>query len=169
MKRQRTRSHIIADLSVNHVERFVLHCGHTLERVVHDYGIDLILHTYDTNGEPENEAVYIQMKATDNLFVRRQQQQDIAVTIERAHLERWLEEIMPVILIVYDARQDCAYWLYTQAYFRQLPHFNLATAGETVSLHIKRSHVVNAEAIQQFAQFKQKVLDQIRGVIHHDE
>ena len=35
-------NHIIADLSVNHVERFVLRCGYTLERTVHDYGVDLL-------------------------------------------------------------------------------------------------------------------------------
>ena len=37
----RTRSHIIADLSVNHVERFVILEGHSCERFEKDYGYDL--------------------------------------------------------------------------------------------------------------------------------
>ena len=61
MLKRRTREHVIADLSVNHVERFVLLCGHTVERVLHDYGIDLLLYTYDGNGESENDTIYIQL------------------------------------------------------------------------------------------------------------
>ena len=34
-RKRRTREHIIADLSVNYVERQALLCGHTIERVVH--------------------------------------------------------------------------------------------------------------------------------------
>ena len=38
---------MIADLSANHVEKQALLCGFSVERVRHDYGIDLILFTYD--------------------------------------------------------------------------------------------------------------------------
>ena len=44
---QRTREHIIADLSVNFVERQVLLAGHTIERWYSDYGIDQVISTYD--------------------------------------------------------------------------------------------------------------------------
>jgi len=39
-RKRRTREHVIADLSANHVERHVLRSGHTVERLVHDYGIE---------------------------------------------------------------------------------------------------------------------------------
>jgi hypothetical protein len=39
MRKRRTREHVIADLSVNHVERMVLRCGWTVERVRRDYGL----------------------------------------------------------------------------------------------------------------------------------
>ena len=68
-KKRRTRQHIIAELSVNYVERYALQCGFSVERVEHDYGIDLVLFTYDANGEIENGQVYLQLKATDNLRV----------------------------------------------------------------------------------------------------
>ena len=35
-----TRGHVIADLSANHVERFVLECGFAAEVTRHDYGVD---------------------------------------------------------------------------------------------------------------------------------
>ena len=44
---------VIADLAVNHVERQVLLCGFTIERIVHDYGIDVLMFTFDRNGETE--------------------------------------------------------------------------------------------------------------------
>lgn len=53
-KKRRTREHVIADLSANHVERHALLCGYSVERCLHDYGIDLVITTYDTQGNVEN-------------------------------------------------------------------------------------------------------------------
>ena len=36
--KRRTRAHVLADLSINHVERHVLLCGFSVDRVEHDYG-----------------------------------------------------------------------------------------------------------------------------------
>ena len=44
----------------------------------------------------------------------------------------WLAEKMPVILIVYDARMDIAYWVYIQSYFRRLTGFSLSTSGQSL-------------------------------------
>src|SRR5262245_29517790 len=60
-RKRRTREHVIADLGINHVERIVLRCGHTVERYWHDYGFDLQLHTYDNNGECEHEESLMAM------------------------------------------------------------------------------------------------------------
>jgi len=69
-RKKRTREHVIADLSVNHVERFILRCGFSVERVFHDYGLDLYMSTYDSAGEAENGMVLFQLKATDHLKLR---------------------------------------------------------------------------------------------------
>lgn len=66
-KKRRTREHIIADLSANYVERFVLLCGHTIEKFSSDYGYDLIIYTYTADSELENGNIYVQLKATDNI------------------------------------------------------------------------------------------------------
>jgi hypothetical protein len=42
-RKRRTRAHVIADRSVNHVERYALICGFVVERMTHDCGIDLEL------------------------------------------------------------------------------------------------------------------------------
>ena len=101
---------MIADLSVNHVERHALLCGFVVERQVHDYGIDLQLRTFTKTGELETGTIQLQLKATDHLRIRPQQS-TFAFRIDRSDLVSWLAEVLPVMLIVYDARKEKAYWL----------------------------------------------------------
>src|SRR5882757_4839693 len=67
LRKQRTRQHVIADLSVHHVEGFILEEGHTGQRVTSDYGYDLILFTYDAHGYAEPGLTYFQFKAMETL------------------------------------------------------------------------------------------------------
>lgn len=131
-RKRRTRQHVIADLSENLVERYALLAGYTIERMVHDYGIDLMLCTFDREGYVETGQVLIQVKASDNLRTAPNAG-TVAVSVRRADLERWLNETMPVILMVYDAPGDVAYWSYLQAYFRERQEFALSAVGESVS------------------------------------
>lgn len=150
VKKKRTRQHIIADLSVNHVERYVLLCGYSAERVEHDYGFDLVISTYDRNGEIENGYIYAQLKATDSLKILADGE-TISFTLSRSDLELWLGEPMPSMLILYDARQDIAYWLYLQAYFEAMVNFDLSRVGATVTVNLSKKNTVNSEAIAKFA------------------
>jgi hypothetical protein len=165
-RKRRTREHVIADLSANHIERFVLRCGHIVERPAHDYGIDLVMNTFDENGEVENGDVRIQLKATDSPVVRKDQQ-SIVYRLKRADVRRWRNEPDPVILVVYDAHADVAYWMYVQAYFEQLAGFDPEGSGATITIYIPKTNVVTEDAIRQFARFREDVLRQRRGVIHH--
>lgn len=166
-KKRRTRQHVIAELSANYVERYVILCGFSVERVEHDYGIDLVLFTYDAKGEIENGQVFIQLKSTDSLRLLADQQ-TISFSIERSDLELWLKEPMPCMFVLYDAQADLAYWQYIQAYFETLPDFDLAQAGETVTIHLPEANLLDNDSIQRFAQYRDDVLRQLQGVIHHN-
>src|SRR5437016_12354570 len=96
-KKKRTRQHVIADLSANHVERQALLCGYSVERRVHDYGIDLVILTYDAQGNVENGEILVQLKATDHPRLLSKGRY-IACRIKRADLRTWLHEPWPVIL-----------------------------------------------------------------------
>jgi len=65
--KQRTRKHVIASQSLNHVEKFVYDKGYSAERVESDYGYDLIVSTYDNEGYVESGFILLQLKATDNI------------------------------------------------------------------------------------------------------
>jgi hypothetical protein len=75
---------------------------------------------------------------------------------------------MPVILIVYDARKNVAYWLYVQSHFRKREEFSLFTAGKTVTVPISAANVVNPAAIRKFARFRNRVIEQTREVVHDE-
>jgi hypothetical protein len=155
---QRTREHIIADLSVNFVERQALLAGHTVERWVRDYGIDLVISTYDADGEPEAGSIFVQLKATDRLKTVNGGR-FIPLRIERAHLRRWLLEPMPVILIVYNAPSNRAYWLHVQTEFVGAAKFRASVGSATLTIQIPISQKVNQAAIRQFRQLEQAVVD----------
>ncbi len=127
----------------------------------------MLLYTYSEEGEIENENINIQLKATEHLSLL-QDGQTIPFLVDRADLEYWRYELFPVILIVYDAVNEIAYWTYIQAYFQQRQDFNLELVGTTYTIHIPRSQVVNLEAIRQFALFKAQVLLQIQGAIRNE-
>jgi Domain of unknown function (DUF4365) len=166
--KRRTREHVIADLSANHVERQALLAGYTTERRVNDYGIDLTISTYDQEGNVENGQIHVQLKATDHpkLVARGQM---IACRIERADLRSWLPEPMPVILVVYDVTADMAYWLYVQEHFQQQPRFNPARGSAEVTMRIPRTNVVNPASMQHFAQCRNHLLAQMKGLEHYHE
>lgn len=157
MRKRRTREHVIADLSVNHVERFILRCGWTSERKHHDYGIDLIMDTYNANGEPENGQIEFQLKATDTPK-RSADEKDFIVRLEWRDLLFWLNELAPVILVLYDAQADEAYWLYVQEYFRHQRWEERAGETATVSVRFPAGNILDESAIRLSARFRDERL-----------
>ena len=155
MRKRRTREHVIADLSVNHVERFILRCGWTVERSRYDYGIDLYMQTYNPNGEVESGWVRFQLKATDSLR-RSADGMFIFLRVEWRDLLSWVNEGEPVILALYDAPRDKAYWLYVQEYFRQVQWATRVGPTTTVTVHIPTGNVLDEAAIRIFARFRDK-------------
>src|SRR5947209_6644967 len=98
-RKKRTHAHVIADLSVNHVERQALLAGFAVQRIVRDYGIDLFIATFDPSGGVENGEIRIQLKATDApKWIRGGQA--LAVRVDQRDFRYWLMEPMPVILAV---------------------------------------------------------------------
>ncbi len=152
---------MIADLSVNHVERQVLLCGHTVERVRHDHGYDLFMFTYGSDGQIENGDVRLQIKATDTLKTSSDAA-NVLFRLDRADLALWLDEIMPVILILYDAAAEFAYWLHVQAHFATQP-FDLATAGATLTVSFPKSRLFDVGAAAEVARLHREVYRRLQS------
>lgn len=149
LRKRRTREHIIADLSVNYVERLVLRCGWVARRIAPDYGIDLYMETYNANGEVENDGVWIQLKATDRLVVNRKQL--VPVRLDWRDVLYWLNEWMPGILVIYDAQGDRAWRLHLQEALRTVSRESGRRLAHTLTLHVPLANVLDEAAIHHFA------------------
>jgi Domain of unknown function (DUF4365) len=166
-RKKRPREHVIADLSVNFIERYIFLCGYSVERIEYDYGYDLQIFTYDENGEIENGQIYVQLKATNSL-IKLVDNETVTFKLTRSDLELWLNEPMPCILIIYDVQANEAYWLYLQAYFENLEKFDLRQVRDSMVVRVPKKNIINQEAIKKFATFKNDVIKQLRGIVRHD-
>src|SRR5262249_53494524 len=106
-RKQRTRQHVIADLSIHHVEGFILEEGYTAQRLGSDYSYDLLLRTFDEEGYAEPGLVYIQVKAAESLDAVGS---DYVFDVDIRDYHLWRREEMPVLLILFDAGRRKAYW-----------------------------------------------------------
>jgi hypothetical protein len=152
-RKRRTREHVIADLGVHHVEGHVLRCGYTMQSMAPDYGLDLAIRTFSSRGDLENGLIWVQVKSTDHPR-RPRGHAALAVRIERRDLLSWVGERNPVMLVVYDATTDTAYWLHVQAEFGGGKLFALKQRGSTITVHVPLGQVLNEVAIRQFRKLK---------------
>jgi hypothetical protein len=77
--------------------------------------------------------------------------------VAAADLRHWLHEPMPVLLVVYDARADRAFWLNVQGHFERR-RAELRRIGRTVTLHIPLTNTVDERAVKEFARFRDEAL-----------
>jgi hypothetical protein len=159
-RKRRTRAHIIADLSINHVEKRVLECGWTVQRFRPDYGLDLLMTTFNRRGELENGDVRRQIKATDSIKVVSSGNA-VAVRLEWRDMVYWLNEPLPVILVVYDAKSDRAWWLYLNDTRRTGTRSSPIGAKLTVSVPL--ANVLDRAAVRRFRKFRDAALARSRG------
>ena len=157
VRKRRTRQHVIEDLSINFVERQALLAGFAVDRVRRDYGIDLYISTYNDDGEIESGYLAVQAKATDRLRLLADHR-TIALRVQTADLERWLREPTLLLLVVYDAQRDVAYWLDVRAYFRGRPAAAQIGQAKTVTIHVPISNRLDATAFRRFARWKNALL-----------
>jgi Domain of unknown function (DUF4365) len=164
---QRTREHIIASQSHNYIEKFFIDKGHTVDRPGEDYGYDLIVNTFDGQGYAESGDIRIQLKASDNHNYSKNMA-FISFRITRKHYELWMNELMPVFLVLYDAREKKAYWLYVQEHFRSDPSLKPKGRVQTLTLRVPVANEFIEATVDSMRQCKSKVLAQIRETLHGD-
>ena len=164
-RKRRTRQHIIADLSANHIERFVLLAGHTVERLTHDYGLDLVIFFYDRAGHFTNGQVYVQLKATDKPRKIRGGR-FFTVDVDIRDLRAWSAQLDPVILVLYDPNEDAARWLYIQASDQCI--VPSSPTARTRRMRIPSHQVINIASIARFAEYNNRVLEQVKASMKHE-
>src|SRR5262245_16211824 len=150
-RKRRTREHVIADQSVNHVERFIIDEGHTVQRLGSDYGYDLVLFTYDEKGYIEPDSVFLQLKAAETLQAVGS---DYVFDLDIRDYNLWMLEKAPVILVLFDASRRRAYWLPVQRYFREDPGRQPKKGAKAVRVRVPKRQVVNRRAVARIRDLK---------------
>lgn len=147
-RKRRVREHVIAEMSVNFLERQILRRSHQLVRIPQpEYGLDAMMTHFADSGEIENGVVFFQAKATDELTVVNRGR-SIAVVVDAAHLHYWYwVSHHPVILVIYHAAKHCGYWLDVQRY---LDEENLEPTGATVTLRVPVQNKLTVRAVDHF-------------------
>jgi hypothetical protein len=148
MKKRRTRQHIIEGLGLNHIEKHILLSGNVLRRFSdYDYGYDGAIETFNEQGEKQNQMFMIQLKSTDHIQLSPQKGGFI-VDLSKQDLELWIECSHPVLLILYDAQQEVAYFTDLQNYFNENRIF-LQDVRKFVRIYLPSQFVFNTTVIQE--------------------
>jgi len=150
LRKRRTREHVIEEMSANFLERKVLQRGHLLVRAPQrEYGWDATMfHFSPESGEIENGEVRIQLKATDHLETTKQVV-SCRVQTKDLHYWYWEDQQLPFVLVLYDARKHCGYWVH----IRQHVDDNgliIDPEQQTVDLKIPRTNLITVKTIDSF-------------------
>jgi hypothetical protein len=151
---------MIADLSVHHVERFILEEGHTAQRLGSDYGYDPLMTTFDELGYVEPGSVYFQFKAMETLD---ESGTDYVYDLDIRDYNLWIREKMPVIVILFDATRRRAYWLAVQQYFSLDGTRQPKKGANRVRIRVPRRQAVNRRAIGKMRELKWSAIHQEQG------
>jgi Domain of unknown function (DUF4365) len=160
LRKRRTREHVIADLAVHHVEGVALELGWAVERILHDYGYDMSIFTYDAEGYAEAGALLVQLKATEHLE-SQPNHHFLSWTLNVRDVRLWREEVMPMLLIVYDVVAKSAYWLYIQEAFSERDTLDNHLY---VRCRIPRQNRLTVEALAELRLNKQAILARFQEI-----
>jgi hypothetical protein len=119
-----------------------------------DYGYDLVLFTYDSQGYLEPGSVYLQVKAGESLEAVAV---DYVYDLDIRGYNLWMLEEMPVILILFAAERRRAYWLWVQDYFAKDGARQPQKGAKTVRVHVPQRQPVTLRAVAAWRAFKDQV------------
>lgn len=155
MRKRRTRQHFIEDLGFNYVEKQALLGRCTMQRITFDYGLDAEIRTFTGNGEPETGTILVQIKSTDNIKELPKRNR-FAFDLSKKDLEFWLREIVPVILLLYDAKEDVGYYINLQEYFRK-EGLLLEKINKFIRVYIPKDNKFTVKAVSKLRDTKNQI------------
>src|SRR5262249_8742761 len=126
-----------------------------------------MVYTHDQDGYVEAGNIYIQLKATDTPRLS-DDGTFYYLSVSIKHYNAWLNEAMPVFLILYDAMNEKAYWQYVQGYFEGNPDARPRKGAATITVRLPVANEFNEDTVEYVRARKEAVLSQLRGAVNHD-
>ncbi|MDQ3842888.1 MAG: DUF4365 domain-containing protein, partial [Bacteroidota bacterium] len=78
----------------------------------------------------------------------------VTFDVDTRDLNLWLNQFDPVLLVIYDAQNDKAYWLDIQEYFKSITLSKKQKAQKSFRVHVSRTNKVNIRSMKKIAQIK---------------
>lgn len=145
-RKLRTRQHIIEDLSFNHAEKQILTAGFTMYRITNnDYGYDGYIQLFKPSGEIDSYLVHFQLKSTDHIRYSKSKEA-VVFDLSIRDLELWLSDGRKMLLILYDAQNDVAYYIDLQNYFK-INRDVLNNIHKFVCVYLPEQQVFNQQSV----------------------
>lgn len=111
----------IEDLGISFVHKQVAKMGFFFrDQPKHDFGIDAHIETADTSGRGSGRNIAVQIKSGSSYINRGQESTIVHYTDER-HIRYWAGHSLPTLLVVYDPKQEIAWWCDVKAYVSRHP------------------------------------------------
>jgi len=164
-RKRRTREHVLADLSLVHVQYYIANAGFIWDVSARDYGYDLSVITCDPTGYVEPGAILIQLKATDAADPPGDGR-FFFYDVDVRDYNLWASEPNPVYLILYHARTRRAFWLYFQRYLREDSAARPRPGARSVRIAVPAGNRVSTAFFRHARRLKQQAIRRM-GADHH--
>jgi hypothetical protein len=153
----RPRTHVLEDISRNHVKSFFSACGWSVNDLHKDYGEDLIIQIFQ-NALATPLFFFVQVKATDQLDkIYSKRTKAFSIRLPTTALIRWQSSPIPTLLVLYDAKREEAYWEYCQFYldFLKIKTANLERR-KTFIVSVKKENKLGDSSIDEIKMIADK-------------
>jgi hypothetical protein len=151
-------------MSLYHLAYIIASCGFTTEPTRSDYGYDLSVFTFDTNGYYENGNVFVQLKATDTLKID-QKTGAVRFRLSKKDVRTWEREPFPAYLVIFDVKRKRAFSTYLQQHFAKSAISSSMMKNDSVEIRLS-DKPVDLATIRGWRIDKNRVLKQMGAVTH---
>jgi len=126
-----------------------------------------MVNTFDKDGYAENGDIRLQLKARSR-FTYSKDGSYIQFQVEAKHYHLWMNEPYPVFLVLYDAPNSVAYYLYMQEYFTTGTPKKPRPNAKEMTVRVPVANKFTQYTVDYMQERKAAVLQQIRGKIKHE-
>jgi hypothetical protein len=127
-----------------------------------EYSFDASVRTFDADGNVENGEFFIQIKSTDHLKYSPKYK-GYELKLEYRDLDLWLNEISPVLIVLYDAKKSRGFYLDIQDYFNSRRDL-LKTIGDTKAVYLHPSSRLTPSVIEKYKIIKNEREKILKGL-----
>lgn len=145
---ERAKQHIVADQATTAVAALLAEAGHAVERVLNDYGEDLLVQTSHA-GQMDASRLWFQVKGTQDIAGHRRKGGGLQISVSKDHAIRWVRSTDLVVIVLWDVVGGTGWFALPR---QQIDHWNqVSTARITTTIHFADSDQLTLRAAKRLA------------------